>query len=700
MSALALLIALLKPVSLHAQHAVNPTDLQQRKNIILQNTDVYYEPFAPPGTHDVREYLSNRGDVYHDPDGVGEPGWDYQPQVFDSASNDFTALKNWAPHAAPLGWQEAWQRLFHAGYKPDGSPSDIIVGSTVDSATASGPVTVSALEDVDFRATGTIKLENGFHVMPGAFFHAYQEPKWDTTVFADEFDDTAKFHNQWYVYRGTGTAYSMPQCEYDSNVALVSDPDAEDGHAADLRFRVHLDTCSCDSLDERVEGCTDTVVSKNGVTVVHRSLTSNGYIRSCPFPSNSASNPRDWVYAHTPFGKYEVRDKVPAFPHHTNNWGLGADLEWDAGETWGISMQERHVGWGHRLVLGPLHGYFKIRGTSRGDTVFISYDDTLMYGREPAGTPWTLIINDARYGVIPWSPFVRDTFIATDAQQFPSSLATSTDTFTFYFTRKNDIVSDSVRWQIYRASNGAWVFRAPHHVVSGDSVFFRKEYQPVSLQITDSLDALSRPYQRTHLCHWSSFLNEPDQGLLILDDTNLHPVGISLAAASNFEQYTYVLPDQYSNSAKSGFGYRNSPYNAGLAPSGEDSIAYMSQPYRYHTFSMEYLPHEVRFLYDSVVMRRLPDRLIPPSSPYYHWIEQFGRSGLNIIPAEFNGGDLVAHIDFDATYQINYFLSHITNPGFWDVTINGHTSHAAHHLVDYVKVFDVPSNTVIPDYQQ
>ena len=49
-----------------------------------------------------------------------------------------------------------------------------------------------------------------------------------------------------------------------------------------------------------------------------------------------------------------------------------------------------------------------------------------------------------------------------------------------------------------------------------------------------------------------------------------------------------------------------------------------------------------------------------------------------------------------------YFESHATdtvkNPGCWDVTIDGKTYHAAHHLLDYVKVFDVPKDVIIPAY--
>ncbi len=47
-----------------------------------------------------------------------------------------------------------------------------------------------------------------------------------------------------------------------------------------------------------------------------------------------------------------------------------------------------------------------------------------------------------------------------------------------------------------------------------------------------------------------------------------------------------------------------------------------------------------------------------------------------------------------------YFETHLGNPGFKDVTIGGKTYHAAHHLLDYVKVWDVPADMKISGYPQ
>ena len=52
-----------------------------------------------------------------------------------------------------------------------------------------------------------------------------------------------------------------------------------------------------------------------------------------------------------------------------------------------------------------------------------------------------------------------------------------------------------------------------------------------------------------------------------------------------------------------------------------------------------------------------------------------------------------------------FFESHDTESvlGFKDVEIppgSGHWYHAAHHLIDYVKVWDTPADMKIPNYPQ
>ena len=138
---------------------------------------------------------------------------------------------------------------------------------------------------------------------------------------------------------------------------------------------------------------------------------------------------------------------------------------------------------------------------------------------------------------------------------------------------------------------------------------------------------------------------------------------------------------------------------------------------------MELLPHEVRILMDSNVVWRSPDRLIPPGSPFYDWASKIPRSPVGIHPAEVDidygpykdsaGIIRIDSLGMDTTsffyegvqywYSIagrerQYLDQHPNNPGCWDVTIGGKTYHAAHHLIDYVKVWDVPADVKVPDF--
>ena len=239
---------------------VNPTVIQQDTDIALHGTiDVYYKPFAPPALTDTRIGLSNMGIKLDDVNGVGNGYyWPVTHGVY---------LKDWCPfpdstlpHGDTLGTTALWQRLFQARDKPSGAHSDIIAGGNPHDT-----VTISKNEDVDFRASGTVKMENGFHVMPGAFFHAYQEPKWDTTVFSDEFDDTVQFHNQWSVRNGEGGGLGGQEatCVTDSNVRLVTDPDAHDGYAVDIILQEVPDTCSCLQMTQLpLDSCDNVVPSR------------------------------------------------------------------------------------------------------------------------------------------------------------------------------------------------------------------------------------------------------------------------------------------------------------------------------------------------------------------------------------------------------------------------------------------------------
>jgi hypothetical protein len=113
--------------------------------------------------------------------------------------------------------------------------------------------------------------------------------------------------------------------------------------------------------------------------------------------------------------------------------------------------------------------------------------------------------------------------------------------------------------------------------------------------------------------------------------------------------------------------------------------------YTYHTFAMELLPHEMRYMMDSNVMARLPDRLIPPS---------YKRSGLLI---ERSPLDLrIAQFDLDysilATQQAYFEHAAARTTPLWPGFRNVGGKPAAHQLVDYVRIWDVPADVKIPNF--
>ena len=123
---------------------------------------------------------------------------------------------------------------------------------------------------------------------------------------------------------------------------------------------------------------------------------------------------------------------------------------------------------------------------------------------------------------------------------------------------------------------------------------------------------------------------------------------------------------------------------------------------------MEFLPHEVRFLYDSVVVRRIPDRLIPPGNKFYDWAGTFARNEVHMHPAEFDYDgynpsgqhDPFGTVPGGSGYiERKFFEQYDTScSGCWPVTIGGITYPAAHHLLDYVKVWDMPADTKIQPF--
>src|SRR5438045_3350770 len=60
---------------------------------------------------------------------------------------------------------------------------------------------------------------------------------------------------------------------------------------------------------------------------------SSASLVACPFPFNQADTPHVLVYQHVPYGKYEVRQKLPHLIYHTNNWS-DVGKEYDLNESW------------------------------------------------------------------------------------------------------------------------------------------------------------------------------------------------------------------------------------------------------------------------------------------------------------------------------------------------------------------------------
>ena len=104
---------------------------------------------------------------------------------------------------------------------------------------------------------------------------------------------------------------------------------------------------------------------------------------------------------------------------------------------------------------------------------------------------------------------------------------------------------------------------------------------------------------------------------------------------------------------------------------------------KYHTFALELLPHEARLLVDGAVMRRWPDRLIPDTDQRSDYMTYFPRAPMNFRIGEFDLGVVNGQIlssskaDFEGKYGING---------------------TAYQWIDYVKVWNLPSDITAPPY--
>ncbi len=678
------------PALVLAQDTINPYNIQQHNTIELHGKlNVYYRPFLPPDSSCTRAQLSGQSVALRDSNGINELWPRYQPMVHATGETTDTPLYEWQPWGIPLGQYASWQRLFQALPKADGTPTDIIAGGD-----SSDTVTISANEDVDFRASGTIKLKNGFRADSGCFFHAYQDPKWDTAVFSDEFDSAAKFNSQWYVSAGWGgNSYTEgDQAHYDSLVRLVSDPDAHDGHAVDLMM---MEDTNIDTTYEigGTNNCQPHIDSFQGQPVMRNYIFATGQIRSCPFPWQSQNTPPA-AYAHVPYGKYEIREKIPHTEHWTNNWGLGYGFEWDLNETWMPDMNTLHDAWGHKLRFGPYTGHF---GTYAGNPIFYS-----------SGPHWSninppdaILIDNVPYTVQFMTGHVGDTVVAA-WYPWPSYITSLSGPVTFYYTWNDNFTADSLPWSVnYDSSDGKWdIFSAGYHVVSpGDTEIFSKDTQPS--HITLHTDPFDSTVVKSFECHWDSSLNWPtNKGLLFLES----PLGVTDAHSGN-EAYGFQANEWYG--AHEGYAVPYVPFD------GNDTD---TTSYRYHTFAMEWLPNEVRVLYDSIVMFRWPDRMVPPGNPYYDWVGTMSRSVTDIHPAQFDLPSVSDSLGRDssitswtdgsgyhwyynsAMYAARKYFEHAAAQSSWPGFETFDGKRVAHHMLDYVKVWDVPKDVLIPPY--
>jgi hypothetical protein len=158
--------------------------------------------------------------------------------------------------------------------------------------------------------------------------------------------------------------------------------------------------------------------------------------------------------------------------------------------------------------------------------------------------------------------------------------------------------------------------------------------------------------------------------------------------------------------------------NKGIFEYPEPSVAFDwgdSAGYAYHTFGVEILPNEIRFLYDSNVVRRIPDRLIPPGHREYDVASKLGRTPpsfyIGQLDYDRNGDYTFDPYGIDSTKDGGNYISKTFRErtsfeqavalgwhGFEPATIGSITYPAAHDKIDYVRVWDVPRDQRISNY--
>ncbi len=204
---------------------------------------------------------------------------------------------------------------------------------------------------------------------------------------------------------------------------------------------------------------------------------------------------------------------------------------------------------------------------------------------------------------------------------------------TFYYQRSESDISDSLPWSV--DSTGTYftgVYSVDNH---GDSLRFNKNYQPTQISFLPGVDTFS--------CHW-----DYTTGKLMLS-----PSLPSIAPHSGTSFFYYWCEE--------GCPYPLPPVHL---------IAN-----QWHTWTMELLPHECRFLVDGIVVHRIPDHLIPPTYQQADFVSYFPRMLTPFIFGEF---------EFDNSSQKSMMER------LYGTQMS--------RRIDYMRVWDLPSNYTVQQF--
>jgi hypothetical protein len=400
-----------------------------------------------------------------------------------------------------------------------------------------------------------------------------------------------------------------------------------------------------------------------------------------------------------------VREKLPHVMFHTNNWGGGGACEYDINESW--SPGEIHPAFGRQFLFGPCKGWFR----KNGDTIF--FISTQANWSNKWNNPNGIVIDGIAYGAGLAPNHTKDTvtgFTSTFVQGgFPSAYVNSGDTVSFYYQRYPNFVSDTVPWKVTQDPvTLLWdIFSAPYRVLGGDTLRFNKSFQPVDITIHAAYDSTGLILKDTTLlCWWDSSLNTHagDTGYLRLMDL-FGNIGLSpLDLHSNTDAYPFDVCDYGERGMPDGMAQVQidtlPAYGADSARYAQSLEHYAHTPYKYHTFAMEWLPNEIRFLMDSNVIRRFPDHTLPVGNRFYNWPNNIPRGPENFRPAEWIMNPSNNPYIADPVSKAFFEEYDTTCSGCGDVTIGGRTYHAAHQKVDYVRIWDVPADVKIPNFSR